>query len=55
MSQGAGTFNHLTVDDVALLQREGELLAGVSPVVMVRAQVVGSGNRILRFAQDDPA
>ena len=45
VSQGAGTFNRLTVDDAALLEREGELLAGVSPVVMVRAQIVGgAGN-----------
>ena len=41
VSQGAGTFNRLTVSDVVLLEREGELFAGVSPVVMVRAQVVG--------------
>jgi putative ABC transport system permease protein len=41
VSQGAASFNRLTIEDVALLQREGELLAGVSPVVMVRAQVVG--------------
>ena len=38
----AGTFNRLTVSDMELLQREGEALAGVSPVVMVRAQIVGS-------------
>ena len=45
VSQGAGTFNRLTVNDALLLRREGELLAGVSPVVMVRAQVVGgAGN-----------
>jgi putative ABC transport system permease protein len=45
VSQGAGTFNRLTVDDATLLRREGQLLAGVSPVVMVRAQVVGgTGN-----------
>jgi putative ABC transport system permease protein len=42
VSQGAGTFNRLTVSDMELLQREGEALAGVSPVVMVRAQIVGS-------------
>jgi putative ABC transport system permease protein len=42
VSQGAATFNRLTINDVVLLQREGELLAGISPVVMVRAQVVGS-------------
>ena len=41
VSQGAGTFNRLTVNDATLLQRESELLAGVSPVVMLRAQVVG--------------
>jgi putative ABC transport system permease protein len=41
VSQGAGTFNRLTTADAALLDSEGELLAGVSPVVMVRTQIVG--------------
>ena len=45
VSQGAGTFNRLTIADADLLAREGELLAAVSPVVMVRAQIVGgAGN-----------
>ena len=38
-------LNRLTVNDALLLEREGELLAGVSPVVMVRSQIVGgAGN-----------
>ena len=41
VSQGAASFNRLTIEDVALLRREGALLAAVSPVVMVRSQVVG--------------
>jgi putative ABC transport system permease protein len=40
-NQGAGTFNRLTVDDAQKLKREATLLAGVSPVVSTRAQVIG--------------
>jgi putative ABC transport system permease protein len=40
-SQGAGTFSRLTVEDAELLKREGTLLAGVSPVVSTRTQVIG--------------
>jgi len=44
-SQGAGTFNRLTVEDAEKLKREGSTLAAVSPVIMTRTQVIGgSGN-----------
>src|SRR5688572_23399819 len=41
VSQGAQTFNRLTTDDAEKLQREGTLLAAVSPVVMTRTQAIG--------------
>jgi len=45
VSQGAGTFNRLTVQDAEKLKREGTTLAGVSPVIMTRVQVIGgAGN-----------
>jgi putative ABC transport system permease protein len=40
-SQGAGSFNRLTVDDADKLKRDGTLLSAVSPVVSTRAQVIG--------------
>ncbi|HLV24840.1 MAG TPA: ABC transporter permease [Gemmatimonadales bacterium] len=44
-SQGAGTFNRLTVEDAEKLARESTTLAAVSPVIMTRTQVIGgSGN-----------
>ena len=45
VSQGAGTMNRLTVADAELLKSQGTLLAGVSPVVVTRTQVIGgAGN-----------
>jgi putative ABC transport system permease protein len=45
VSQGAGTFNRLTVEDVQAIDRNATLVAAVSPVVMTRTQVIGpSGN-----------
>ena len=41
VSQGAATFNRLTVDDVDKLQREATTLAAVSPVFMTRSQIIG--------------
>ena len=41
VSRGAGSFNRLTIDDVEKLQRESALLAGVSPVIMSGAQIIG--------------
>jgi putative ABC transport system permease protein len=44
-SQGAQSFNRLTVDDVDAIRRESTLLAGISPVIVTRTQIVGgSGN-----------
>ncbi len=41
VSQGAGTFNRLTVDDAKKLKRESVYLSAVSPVVFTRSQVIG--------------
>jgi len=44
-SQGAQSFNRLTVDDVDAIRREATLLSGISPVIVTRTQVVGgTGN-----------
>ncbi len=42
-NQGAGTFSRLTVEDAERLKRDATLLAGVSPVVSTRSQVIGGG------------
>ena len=45
VSQGAGTFNRLTIEDAQKLKQEGTTLAGVSPVIFARQVVIGpSGN-----------
>ena len=45
VSQGAGTFNRLTVEDAQKLKLEGTTLSGVSPVIFARQVVIGpSGN-----------
>jgi putative ABC transport system permease protein len=45
VSQGAGTFNRLTIADVQKLEREGTMFAAISPVIFTRAQAVGgAGN-----------
>src|SRR5688500_2716367 len=41
VSQGAGTFNRLTMDDAEKLKREGGQLSGVTPVIFTRAQAIG--------------
>ena len=41
VSQGAGTFNRLSVEDAEKLQRESTLLSAVSPVIFTRAQAIG--------------
>ena len=41
VSQGAQTFNRLTIEDAETLEREATLLAAVSPVVMSRVQAIG--------------
>ncbi len=42
VSQGAGAFNKLTVDDATKLKREATTLTGVSPVIMTRSQVIAN-------------
>jgi len=44
VSQGAGTFNRLTLDDAEKIERESLLLSAVSPVVVTRAQAIGGGS-----------
>jgi putative ABC transport system permease protein len=45
VNQGAGAFNRLTVEDADKVKQQATLLAGVSPVVQTRAQVIGgTGN-----------
>ena len=41
VSQGAGSFNRLTLADVKKLQREATTLAAVSPVVVAPTQAIG--------------
>ena len=42
-SQGAQSFNRLTVDDVLAIKQQATLLAAVSPVIVTRTQVVATG------------
>jgi putative ABC transport system permease protein len=45
VSQGAQTFNRLTVDNAEALQRESTLLTAISPVIFAGAQIQGgTGN-----------
>ncbi len=44
VSQGAGSFNRLTLGDADKLSKEATLSKAVSPVVTVRTQVIGGGN-----------
>ncbi|MBU1699554.1 MAG: ABC transporter permease [Candidatus Eisenbacteria bacterium] len=41
VSQGANTFNRLTIEDAEMLREQSYLLAAVSPVVTTRSQIVG--------------
>lgn len=44
-SQGAGSYNRLTVEDAVMLKTEGTLLTAVSPVIVTRTQAIGgTGN-----------
>jgi putative ABC transport system permease protein len=43
VSQGAGTFTRLTVEDAEKVKAEATDLAGVSPVIATRLQVIGGG------------
>ena len=40
-SQGAGSFNRLSLADAEKLKREGLLFAGVTPVIFTRTQAIG--------------
>jgi len=40
-SQGAGSFNRLSVDDAETLEQQGFLISGVSPVIMAPTQAIG--------------
>ena len=40
-SQGAGTFNRLSLDDAEYIKKNSTLLSAVSPVVVTRTQVIG--------------
>jgi len=42
-SQGANTFNRLSIADAEKVRREGTLLSAVSPVIVTRTQVIGAG------------
>ncbi|MEO8337970.1 MAG: ABC transporter permease, partial [bacterium] len=42
-SQGAQSFNRLTVDDVDKIKTQATMLAAVSPVIVTRTQIVGAG------------
>jgi len=41
VSQGAQTFNHLTIDDADRLREQSFMLSAVSPVVVTRGQIIG--------------
>ncbi|MEZ5064943.1 MAG: ABC transporter permease [bacterium] len=41
VSQGAGTFNRLSLDDAEKIRREAVLVTAVSPVIFTRTQAVG--------------
>jgi putative ABC transport system permease protein len=41
VSQGAGSFNRLAVEDAEKLQREALMVSAVSPVIVSRLQVIG--------------
>jgi putative ABC transport system permease protein len=43
VSQGAQTFNHLTLGDADMLRTQSFLLSGVSPVIITRGHIIGGG------------
>ncbi|OGF98674.1 MAG: multidrug ABC transporter substrate-binding protein [Candidatus Glassbacteria bacterium RIFCSPLOWO2_12_FULL_58_11] len=43
VSQGWGSFNRLTMEDANVLERQARLVQGISPMIRVRAQVIGGG------------
>jgi putative ABC transport system permease protein len=45
VSQGAQAFPNLSLDDVEMLRKEGQVISGISPVIVTRTQVQGeAGN-----------
>ncbi len=45
VSQGAGTFNRLTIEDAEKIESEAVMVSSVTPVVVTRSQVIGgTGN-----------
>jgi len=43
VSQGQGAVSRLTIEDADKLKQEGTLLAGVSPIISTRTQVIAGG------------
>ena len=43
VSQGAGSANRLTLDDLEKLKQDATLISAISPVVRTRAQIIGGG------------
>ena len=41
VSQGAGTFSRLTLDDVSLIQKNAYNITGVSPIIRTGGQLIG--------------
>jgi putative ABC transport system permease protein len=50
VSQGAQTFNRLTVADAEAIRRQAFLVTGVSPVILARSQMIGGGRNWRTFA-----
>lgn len=44
VSQGAGSFNRLTLKDVETISEDATLISRISPIVQVHAQVIGGNN-----------
>jgi putative ABC transport system permease protein len=51
VSQGAQSFNRLSVEDVAALDGQAFLLAGVSPIIVSRVQIVGGNGNWVTSAE----
>ena len=51
VSQGAQSFNRLTLKDAEMLKAQSFLLSAVSPVVLTRAQVIGPESNWRTFIQ----
>jgi putative ABC transport system permease protein len=51
VSQGAQSFNRLTLDDVRALEEQSFLLAAVSPIIASRGQIVGGAGNWVASAE----